>query len=148
MIGKIHLEGIPQGFNYSMVLPGQGNYYNPDFLIGGKKVRKEGYVTDIITNTALDWLKNKRDQNKPFCLLYHQKAPHREWMPAEKYYKQYTKMEFKEPETLFDDYEGRGTAAKNTRNEYSAKPKLGRGFQNLSGCNGKSWELKKLQIGG
>ena len=112
MIGKIHLEGIPQGFNYSMVLPGQGNYYNPDFLIGGKKVRKEGYVTDIITNTALDWLKNKRDQNKPFCLLYHQKAPHREWMPAEKYYKQYTKMEFKEPETLFDDYEGRGTAAK------------------------------------
>ncbi len=112
MIGKIHLDGIPQGFDYSMVLPGQGNYYNPDFLIDGKRVRKEGYVTDIITNTALDWLKNKRDPNKPFCLLYHQKAPHREWMPAEKYYKQYTKMKFKEPETLFDDYEGRGTAAK------------------------------------
>ncbi len=112
MIGKIHLDGIPQGFDYSMVLPGQGNYYNPDFLIDGKRVRKEGYVTEIITETALDWLKNKRDQNKPFCLLYHQKAPHREWMPAEKYYRQYTKMKFKEPETLFDDYEGRGTAAK------------------------------------
>jgi len=112
MIGKIHLDGIPQGFDFSMVLPGQGNYYNPDFLIDGKKVRLKGYVTDIITNTALDWLKNKRDPNKPFCLLYHQKAPHREWMPAEKYYKQYTKMKFKEPATLFDDYEGRGTAAK------------------------------------
>jgi arylsulfatase A-like enzyme len=112
LIGKIHLDGIPQGFDYSMVLPGQGNYYNPDFLIDGKKVRIKGYVTDIITNTALDWLKSKRDPNKPFCLLYHQKAPHREWMPAEKYYKQYTKMEFKEPATLFDDYQGRGTAAK------------------------------------
>ena len=112
MIGKIHMDGIPQGFDFSMVLPGQGNYYNPDFLIDGKTVRKEGYVTEIITETALDWLKNKRDQNKPFCLLYHQKAPHREWMPAEKYFKEYTKMTFKEPSTLFDDYEGRGTAAK------------------------------------
>ncbi|MBN2817777.1 MAG: sulfatase-like hydrolase/transferase, partial [Bacteroidales bacterium] len=112
MIGKIHMDGIPQGFDFSMVLPGQGNYYNPDFLINGETVRKEGYVTEIITKTALDWLKNKRDQNKPFCLLYHQKAPHREWMPAEKYYKEYTKMKFREPSTLFDDYEGRGTAAK------------------------------------
>ena len=112
MIGKIHLNGIPQGFDFSMVLPGQGDYYNPDFLIDGEKVRKEGYVTEIITKTALDWLKNKRDQDKPFCLLYHQKAPHREWMPAEKYYKEYTKKEFKEPSTLFDNFEGRGTAAK------------------------------------
>jgi len=112
MIGKIHLDGIPQGFDFSMVLPGQGQYYNPDFLIEGKRVRKEGYVTDIITDTALDWLKNKRDQNKPFCLLYHQKAPHREWMPAEKYYKEYTKMTFEKPATLYDDFEERGTAAK------------------------------------
>ncbi len=112
MIGKIHLDGIPQGFDFSMVLPGQGHYYNPDFLIEGKKIKKEGYVTDIITDTALNWLKNERDQNKPFCLLYHHKAPHREWLPAEKFYKQYTKMKFKEPATIFDDYESRGTAAK------------------------------------
>ena len=112
MIGKIHLDGIPQGFDFSMVLPGQGQYYNPDFLINGKKVHKKGYVTEIITKTALDWLKNKRDPNKPFCLLYHQKAPHREWMPAAKYFKQYTKMEFKEPASLFDNFDNRGTAAK------------------------------------
>lgn len=112
MIGKIHLDGIPQGFDFSMVLPGQGQYYNPDFLIEGKRVRKEGYVTDIITDTALDWLKNKRDQDKPFCLLYHQKAPHREWMPAEKYYKEYTKMTFDTPATLYDNFEDRGTAAR------------------------------------
>jgi len=69
-------------------------------------------VTEIVTETALDWLMNKRDPEKPFCLLYHQKAPHREWMPAEKYFKEYTKMKFKDPATLYDDFEGRGTAAK------------------------------------
>ncbi len=111
MIGKIHLDGIPQGFDFSMVLPGQGQYYNPDFLINGERVKKEGYVTEIITETTLDWLK-ERDPDKPFCVLYHQKAPHREWLAAEKYYKEYTKMKFKIPATLFDDYKGRGTAAK------------------------------------
>lgn len=111
LIGKIHLDGLPQGFDYSAVLPGQGNYYNPDFIIDGKKQRIHGYVTEITTDLALDWLKN-RDKDKPFCLLYHQKAPHREWLPAPKYYREYTKMKFEEPGTLFDDYSGRGTAAK------------------------------------
>ncbi|MDD2551507.1 MAG: sulfatase [Dysgonamonadaceae bacterium] len=113
MIGKIHMDGKPQGFDYSMVLPGQGKYYNPDFIKNGEKPEViEGYVTEIITDLALDWMKNKRNPNKPFCLLYHHKAPHREWLPAEKYYKEYTKMTFPKPETLYDDYEGRGTAAK------------------------------------
>ncbi len=111
LIGKIHLDGLPQGFDYSAVLPGQGSYYNPDFIVNGRKERIHGYVTEVTTDLALDWLKN-RDQDKPFCLLYHQKAPHRDWLPAEKYYKQYTKKQFREPETLFDDYSGRGTAAK------------------------------------
>jgi len=111
LIGKIHLAGLPQGFDYSAVLPGQGIYYNPDFIVNGKKEQIHGYVSDITTHLALDWLKH-RNPDKPFCLLYHQKAPHRPWMPAEKYYKKYTKMKFKEPETLFDDYQGRGTAAK------------------------------------
>ncbi|WP_114752549.1 sulfatase family protein [Pleomorphovibrio marinus] len=112
MIGKIHMDGIPQGFDFSMVLPGQGHYYNPDFLIEGERVTKEGYVTDIITDTTLDWLKNERDPEKPFCVLYHHKAPHREWEPAPRHYREFTKRQFEEPSTLFDDYEGRGTAAK------------------------------------
>ncbi len=112
MIGKIHLDGLPQGFDFSMVLEDQGAYYNPDFLINGKKERIKGYCTEIITETALDWLKNKRDPSKPFCLLYHQKAPHREWLPAPKHFREYTKMHFREPKTLFDNFEGRGTAAK------------------------------------
>ena len=112
MIGKIHLDGIPQGFDFSMVLPGQGHYYNPDFLIEGKTVRKEGYCTEIITETTLDWLKNKRDPNKPFCLLYHHKAPHRNWLPAPKYVDLYDDVTFDPPANYFDDYEGRGTAAR------------------------------------
>ena len=111
MIGKIHLDGLPQGFDFSMVLEDQGAYYNPDFLINGVKKRIRGYCTEIVTETALDWLKNKRDSAKPFCLLYHQKAPHREWLPAPKHFKEYTKMSFKEPQTLFDNFEGRGSAA-------------------------------------
>jgi arylsulfatase A-like enzyme len=112
MIGKIHIDGIPQGFNFSMVLPGQGHYYNPDFLIDGKRIRKEGYCTDIITNTTLDWLKNERDPEKPFCILYHQKAPHRNWLPAPEYLTLFDDTTFIPPPNFFDDYEGRGTAAR------------------------------------
>ncbi|WP_262247916.1 sulfatase family protein [Parapedobacter soli] len=111
MVGKIHMDGLPQGFDYSAVVPGQGHYYNPDFIVNGEKERMHGYVTDITTDLALEWLEG-RDKDKPFCLLFHQKAPHREWLAAERHYKEYAKMRFPEPETLFDDYEGRGTAAK------------------------------------
>ncbi len=111
LVGKIHLDGTPQGFDYSAVLEGQGHYYNPDFIINGKKEQIHGYATSIITNLAIDWLKH-RDPDKPFCLLYHHKAPHREWLPEEKHYKTYIHKTFKEPETLYDDYSGRGTAAR------------------------------------
>ena len=111
MVGKIHMDGLPQGFDYSAVVPGQGQYYNPDFIVNGKKEQIHGYVTDITTDLALNWLEG-RDKDKPFCLLFHQKAPHREWLPAERHYKEYTQMKFPEPETLFDNFAGRGTAAK------------------------------------
>jgi len=111
LVGKIHMDGLPQGFDYSAVLPGQGHYYNPDFIIDGTKARINGYVTDITTNLALEWLQN-RDKEKPFLLLDHQKAPHREWMPAPEYYPLFTQEIFELPETLFDNYKGRGTAAK------------------------------------
>ncbi len=111
VVGKVHLAGRPQGFDYSAVLPDQGQYYNPDFIINGDTVNLKGYVTDLTTKMTLDWIKN-RDKNKPFCVLYHQKAPHREWMPALRYIDAYTKKHYPEPKTLFDNYEGRGTAAK------------------------------------
>ena len=112
MIGKIHLDGLPLGFDFSMVLPGQGQYYNPDFLINGEKQRIEGYCTEITTEYALKWLDEMRDKTKPFCLLYHQKAPHRNWLPAPKYVNLYDDTTFIPPANYYDDYSGRGTAAK------------------------------------
>ncbi len=111
LIGKIHLEGSAQGFDYWNVLPGQGQYYNPDFIENGVKKRFEGYVTTLTTEFAINWLDKTRDKSKPFCLLYHQKAPHRNWLPEEKYLNLYEDREFPFPENFFDDYQGRGTAA-------------------------------------
>ena len=111
LIGKIHLRGLPQGFDYSAVLPGQGHYYNPDFIIDGVMERIQGYVTTITTNLSLDWLKNKREKNKPFLLLYHQKAPHRNWQSEEKYLTLFDDKTFDFPSNFFDDYKGRKAAA-------------------------------------
>ena len=138
MIGKIHLNGIPQGFDFSMVLQGQGHYYNPDFFINGEKKRIEGYCTDIITNTALDWLKNKRDPNKPFCLLYHQKAPHRNWLPAPEYVNLYDEKTFDPPSTFFDDYEGRGRAAHEQHMKIDGEAMWGHDFKLVVDPNGDS----------
>jgi len=138
MIGKIHLDGIPQGFDFSMVLPGQGEYYNPDFLINGEKIRKEGYCTEIITETMLDWLKNKRDQSKPFCALYHQKAPHRNWLPAPKYLNLYDDITFDPPANFFDDYKGRGRAAREQEMEIDGHAQWGHDFKLIVDPNGDS----------
>lgn len=111
LIGKIHMDGLPQGFDYSAVLIDQGEYYNPNFIINGHKQQVDGYVTDLTTDMTLDWIAH-RDTSKPFCVLYHQKAPHREWLPALRHIQEYTSQTYREPETLFDNYEGRGAAAK------------------------------------
>jgi arylsulfatase A-like enzyme len=111
LIGKIHLEGLPQGFDYSIVLPGQGDYYNPVFLENGERKQFEGHCTPLTTQFTLDWLENKRDKSKPFCVLYHQKAPHRNWLPETKYLDYLEDVEFEFPDNFFDDYEGRGSAA-------------------------------------
>ncbi|MBD0405066.1 sulfatase [Flammeovirga sp. EKP202] len=112
MFGKLHFGNSPKGFDEFQILPGQGHYYNPTFITKEKgKVTYPGYVTDITTDLTLNWLKKERKEDKPFMLMYLHKAPHREWLPAERHYKEYTKKTFPEPETLFDDYKGRGTAA-------------------------------------
>lgn len=111
LIGKIHIDGLPQGFDYSNVVPGQGQYYNPDFIENGETKQYHGYCTQITTDIALDWLKNKRDQTKPFLMLYHQKAPHRTWMPEEKYLDLFDAKTFNPPLNFFDNYDSRPVAA-------------------------------------
>ena len=113
VVGKWHLISEPQGFDYWCILSGQeeqGDYYQPDFHEMGKEVRETGYATDIITDKAIQWLEG-RDKNRPFMMMYHQKAPHRNWMPAQRYLGCFNDTSFPEPETLFDTYEGRGRAA-------------------------------------
>lgn len=113
MFGKLHFGNSPKGFDQFRILPGQGTYYNPDFITKNEgRIRVEGYTTDIITDMTLEWLEEDRDTAKPFFLAYLHKAPHREWLPPERHYKEFTKKTFPEPASLFDDYEGRGSAAK------------------------------------
>lgn len=113
MFGKLHFGNNPKGFDEFQILPGQGHYYNPDFITKKNgKVTETGYTTDIITDKTLNWLKTERKEEEPFFLMYLHKAPHREWLPPERHYKNFTQKTFPEPETLFDDYEGRGSAAK------------------------------------
>ena len=112
MFGKLHFGNNPKGFDEFMILPGQGDYYNPEFITSKGDTTIMGYVTDIITDLTLNWLDKGREKEKPFLLMYLHKAPHREWIPAERHYKTFTQLTFPEPETLFDDYKGRGTAAK------------------------------------
>ena len=113
MFGKLHFGNNPKGFDEFKILPGQGDYYNPDFITKKEgKINVVGYVTDIITDMTLEWLKNDRKKDKPFFLAYLHKAPHREWLPAERHYKEFINRQFAEPATLMDDYSGRGRAAK------------------------------------
>tara|TARA_Y100000741_G_scaffold244394_1_gene187496 strand:- start:1734 stop:3350 length:1617 start_codon:yes stop_codon:yes gene_type:complete len=112
MFGKLHFGNNPKGFDDFLILPGQGNYINPQFLGKEKDTIIKGYVTDIITDLTLNWFKNKRDTNKPFLMMYLHKAPHRPWWPSTNKFAEFYGKEFPEPETLFDDYSGMGEAAK------------------------------------
>ncbi|MCP4642530.1 MAG: sulfatase, partial [bacterium] len=111
VFGKWHLATDPQGYDAWEVLPGQGHYYNPDFLTPEGRERIPGYVTDIITDKALNWLGEDRDPDKPFMLMVQHKAPHREWEPGPDHLTTFDDVTIPEPDTLFDDYSGRGTAA-------------------------------------
>ncbi|WP_276480618.1 sulfatase [Paraflavitalea pollutisoli] len=110
LIGKWHLHQYPSGFNYWKILPGQGQYITPRFIhMNGDSVNYKGYATDVITDEALSWLRN-RDQSKPFLLLLHHKAPHRYFLAPIKYIDQYRNKKFPEPSTLYASKEGRGKA--------------------------------------
>ena len=110
LIGKWHLVSDPTGFDHWEILPGQGQYYNPPMIRDGREVTHEGYVTDIIADLSLDWLR-QRDKTKPFLLMCQNKAPHMPWEPALKNLDWDKDRKYPEPQTLFDDYgDGRGLA--------------------------------------
>ena len=111
LIGKWHLKSEPVGFDHYQRLIGQGLYYGTPMIRNGERIETEGYVTDLITELALDWLEHARDPDKPFILMVQHKAPHREWMPGPGHLHDFEGVDLPEPETLFDDYAGRTRAS-------------------------------------
>ncbi len=111
LIGKWHLVSEPTGFDFWNIIPGQGDYYNPAFInMDGSRVTEKGYLTNIITDKAIDWIEHKRDKNRPFILFVHHKACHRNWLPELKYINEYEDQTFPLPDTFYDQYEGRTAA--------------------------------------
>ncbi|MCF7818929.1 MAG: sulfatase [Kiritimatiellales bacterium] len=110
IIGKWHLGNDPTGFDRWIVLPGQGQYWNPDFIVPGRrKLTIEGHCTDITTDLGIEWLKT-RPKDKPFFLMLHQKAPHRTWEPDNRNRTLFKDKVFAEPDTFGDDYATRPAA--------------------------------------
>ena len=122
LVGKWHLKSEPVGFDHYERLVGQGNYYRPRMIRNGQAGVHQGDTTDVITDLALKWLRDERDQSKPFVLMVQHKAPHREWMPGPDHLEDMVGIELPEPPTLFDDYSGRGRAS--TMQEMTIKDHL------------------------
>jgi len=108
IVGKWHLKSIPTGFDYWMVLPGQGEYFDPEFIEMGKRIQRSGYVTRIITEAAQTWLSNY-NYDQPFCLLVQHKAPHANWEWPEDLRDEFTN-DFPLPDGFDDQYDTRGPA--------------------------------------
>jgi arylsulfatase A-like enzyme len=110
IVGKWHLGSDPTGFDAWNILPGQGAYHNPTFIEMGQRKQHTGYVTDLITDFTIDILR-RRPKDKPFFVMCHHKAPHREWSPDEKHATMYDDVDIPEPSSFNDKYEGRSAAA-------------------------------------
>lgn len=111
LFGKWHLESDPTGFDTWEIFPGQGSYYNPDFISlksDGKRQTKRfpGYATDVVTDKSIQWLEN-RDKNKPFLLVVGHKAPHRAWCPALRHLGKVDTSSMTPPANFHDDYANR-----------------------------------------
>ena len=146
MIGKWHLGSDPTGFDYWNILPGQGVYNDPTLYEKDGSTVHKGYATDIITDITIDALKN-RPKDKPFFMMSHHKAPHREWTPDEKHRKQFEGKRIPEPPTLRDDYTGRTDALHEqqqsvfkdlTRQDLKLKPPA-----ELTGMAARKWLMEK-----
>ena len=106
------MESLPTGFDYWEVVPGQGDYFNPDFItMNNDTVVHKGYITNLITDMSIDWMENRRNKEKPFCLFIHHKAIHRNWLPEIKNLALYEDKTFPLPDNFYDDYKGRPAAA-------------------------------------
>jgi arylsulfatase A-like enzyme len=143
--GKWHLSTDPAGFDYWCVLPGQGLYFDPDFIENGNKRKIPGYATDVTTDLALDWLK-KQTPESPWCLVFQHKSPHRPFLPAPRHAKLYEGQELPYPETFDDDYATRKVAreAEDMRFDVSLAGDYKELPGNLSAKERKKWIYQRF----
>lgn len=145
VVGKWHMGCDPKGFDYYHIYNDQGQYYNPQYRgtdTDGKYIVEEGYSTDLTTDHALSFIEH-RDTNKPFCLLLHHKAPHRNWLANTKYFGMYDNVTFPLPETFYDDYETRGSAVRTQKMSVTKDMRWEQDFkvpEMLDTANADSWD--------
>lgn len=112
IFGKWHLGGTPSGFDDFGILAGQGQYFNPVWISPRGRGNREGYVSDVITEAALKWLKETRRAGQPFFLMVTHKAPHSRWEWHPRYGTVYPAGSIPPPATLHDDYATRTSTPK------------------------------------
>lgn len=145
VVGKWHMGCDPKGFDYYHIYNDQGQYYNPQYRgtdTDGKYIVEEGYSTDLTTDHALSFIEH-RDASKPFCLLLHHKAPHRNWLANTKYFGMYDNVTFPLPETFYDDYETRGSAVRTQKISVTKDMRWEQDFkvpEMLDTANADSWD--------
>jgi N-acetylglucosamine-6-sulfatase len=114
-IGKWHMghqDASPRrGFDRWVSFPGQGVYDDPTFNVDGEKVEREGYMTDLLTDYAIDWLGQQKDAGDPFILYLSHKAVHAEFEPADRHEGTYADLDPPRPPTMA-----------NTEANYRGKP--------------------------
>jgi len=156
VVGKWHLGSDPTGFDYWNILPGQGRYVDPIFYDKDGSEVYPGYATDVITDLTIEVLKN-RPKDRPFFLLSHHKAPHRQWTPDDKNRRLFAGRRIPEPPTLWDDYRGRTDALREqqqsvfndlTRRDLKLKPPRGMEGQELQKWLGVKPAEVEIEIDG
>ena len=118
VVGKWHLYGAPTGFDYWDILNDQGTYYNPQFIQDSDTTLITGYATDIITEKAIGWLQQNSNSGKPFFLMLHHKAPHRNWMPALRHINRFDSVTFPLPDSYFPTFENQQAAMEQQQTIY------------------------------
>jgi arylsulfatase A-like enzyme len=145
IVGKWHLSDDPTGFDYWCVLPGQGVYFDPDFIEQGTRKKFPGYATDVTTDLALNFLKTAGSE-KPWCLIYQHKAPHRPFKPAPRHSHMFSDIELPYPETFNDDYATRRLAkeAEDMRLDLSLADDYKDLPKGLSAADRKKWIYQRF----
>jgi N-acetylglucosamine-6-sulfatase len=122
-VGKWHMGGESDrprpGFDHWISFRGQGVYYDPVFNINGRREQQKGYITDLLTDYAEEYL--RRPHSRPFFLYLGHKAVHAEFFPAERHKQAFRDVSFSHPSSMADteeNYRGKPQWVKRQRHSW------------------------------